>query len=105
MLTMSYRDVITTTQPGISSAPSSASPIRTSASALASDPKLAKTGVVSAQDDQSSFSLESKIVSQALATKNDRTVDIGALKGAIASGEYHVSASKVADKLLDSLVS
>ena len=61
-----------------------------------------KTGVA-IKSDQTSLSAVSSLVTKALSGSDVRTEKVASLQKAIASGTYHVSSAKVADKLLQSL--
>jgi anti-sigma28 factor (negative regulator of flagellin synthesis) len=106
MVTMSYRNLVTTTQPSIGPTTAALAQIRSAANVPADSIKIDKSsGPGSTQNDQSTFSYASGLLNEALVGSNDRTVDVEALQQAIGAGSYKVSSSDLADKLINTLIS
>jgi flagellar biosynthesis anti-sigma factor FlgM len=102
---MSYEAGIGSLQQGISPmAPlevaASVQPKEADKAASAGEPA---TGPVS-HADQTNLSAVGGLVSQALGTSDVRTAQVASLQKAISAGQYNVSASDVASKLVETLL-
>jgi negative regulator of flagellin synthesis FlgM len=82
-------------------APASASQTQQSGRSPATEHKPAATGA----QDEAKLSSTGELVARALSTPDVRTAKVEALQKAIAEGSYNVSASDVAGKMIDSLLS
>ncbi|MDQ2834010.1 MAG: flagellar biosynthesis anti-sigma factor FlgM [Acidobacteriota bacterium] len=84
-------------------------PLKASEAAAPAQPKELKEGSGAhaasvAGQDQASFSTIGGLVGQALASSDVRSEKVAALQQAIAAGQYNVSSTEVAAKLLQSML-
>lgn len=97
---MSYIDGIGNLQNALSSvAPTQAQPV----SATKNDAQQTAL-TAAAQTDSADLSTAGGLISKALETSDVRSAKVEALQKAIASGNYNVSSSDVADKMIQSLL-
>ncbi|MGD0445217.1 MAG: flagellar biosynthesis anti-sigma factor FlgM [Edaphobacter sp.] len=99
---MSHINGLGSLQQGVApAAPSETNPIRP-----AGPKDEASEGTVANVEhgDQAELSSAGGLVAQALASSDVRTAKVGALQQAIAAGNYSVSSSDVADKIIQSLL-
>ncbi len=102
---MSYEAGIGSLQQGISSMV----PLEVAAAAQPKESEKAANAGESAtvqvsHADQTSLSSTGGLVAQALGSSDVRTAQVASLQKAISAGQYHVPASAVADKLVESLL-
>ena len=89
-------------QPQISSLPSAAAAAPIQSKQVGQEVKEAERSAAGA--DQTTLSSAGSLVSQALEGSDARTAKIASLQLAISSGNYNVSSSDVAEKLVKSML-
>jgi negative regulator of flagellin synthesis FlgM len=94
---------------GIGNTPQLSTPITTAATAPWSQANATRSGgsvsdTNPLSEDQTSFSATASLIAQPSSDSDVRPERISALQQAISTGTYNVSASDVADKLIQALV-
>ncbi len=102
---MSYASGINSLQQTINSIPSSEAKPATPVSSVDSGSKETEGSIANvAQVDQTNLSFAGGLVAQALEGSDTRSAKVASLQQAIAAGNYSVSSSEVADKIIQSML-
>ena len=102
---MSYASGINSLQQPINSIASSEAKPATQVSASDSVSKASEGSIANVEQvDQTNLSYTGGLVAQALESSDTRSAKVASLQQAIAAGNYSVSSSDVADKIIQSLL-
>jgi negative regulator of flagellin synthesis FlgM len=101
---MSYTNGIGSLQQALSSIATVAAKPSAAADVPAGEAKSEASILSAERADQTELSAASGIMAQALEGSDTRSAKVAALQQAIASGNYNVSSSDVADKMIQSLL-